>query len=335
MADRPVDRPGGVRHQSESPGERALHEREDIGQELPAGPGVDGEPVAHDLEQGMAPAASRADVWRRFRRNRLAVVGLAVIVVLGLAALLAPLLAPYDPLVIDPSASRQPPSSEHWFGTDLLGRDLFSRVLFGARTSLVVGISAVVIAAFIGITIGALAGYYGGAVDGLIMRVTDIFLAFPYILAAIAIIIVVGRTRPVLTVVLVLGLLGWMSIARVLRSSILAQKETEYVEAARAIGAGDLRIIVRHILPNAIQPVIVYATIFVGTAVLSEAALSFLGVGITEPTPAWGLMVANGRQFIFNSPHMLFFPGAAIFLTVMSFVFVGDGLRDAIDPKLR
>lgn len=295
----------------------------------PAPPGTD-EPGAAAPE----PARSfRGDVWRRFRKNRLAVVGLAVIAVLVLAALLAPLLSPYPPNAIDTAASRQPPSSAHWFGTDLLGRDLFTRVLYGAQTSLQVGIIAVLIATSIGVTAGAVAGYFGGKVDTLIMRVTDVFLAFPYLLLAIAVIVAVGRGKG--TVIAVIGFLGWMAIARLFRSSVLSVKEAEYVEAARVVGCSDLRIIVRHILPNAIQPVVVYATIFVGTAVLAEAALSFLGAGIVEPTAAWGLMVADGRRFLFTSPHMLFFPGAAIFVTVMAFVFVGDGLRDALDPRLR
>jgi ABC-type dipeptide/oligopeptide/nickel transport system permease subunit len=273
------------------------------------------------------------DVWRRFRKNRLAVVGLAIVTVELAAAVFAPLVTFYSSTKIDPTASKLAPSVHHWFGTDVLGRDLYTRVVYGARVSLQVGIFSVVIAVGVGLLLGAVAGYYGGKLDGLIMRITDVFLSFPYILAAIVVISVVGRG--VRAVILVLGFLGWMPIARLFRSSVLQVKELEYVEAARAIGCGDARIIVRHILPNAVQPVIVLGTIFVGTAVLSEAALSFLGVGVTEPTPAWGLMVANGKNFLFTSPNLLFFPGAAIFLTVMAFVFVGDGLRDALDPRLR
>jgi ABC-type dipeptide/oligopeptide/nickel transport system permease subunit len=277
--------------------------------------------------------STRGDVWRRFRRNRLALIGMMILVVMAVAAVFAPLITSYDPAALDTSASRQGPSRAHWFGTDLLGRDLFTRVVYGARVSLRVGIFASSLAVVLGLLAGALSGYYSGKVDAVIMRSTDIFLAFPYILAAIVIISVLGRGES--TVILVLGLLGWMSMARVFRSSILQIKETEYIQAARAMGGSDARIILRHIMPNAIQPVIVMATIFVGTAILSEAALSFLGVGITEPTPAWGLMVADGRRFLFTSPHLLFFPGVAIFVTVMAFVFVGDGLRDALDPRLR
>lgn len=276
---------------------------------------------------------TRGYIWRRFRRNKLALVGLGILALLVVAAVFAPVLTSYDPTAIDTAASRRSPSRAHWFGTDLLGRDLFTRVVYGARVSLRVGIFATLIAASVGMVVGAVAGYYGGTLDALVMRVTDIFLAFPYILAAIVIISVIGAGET--TVVVVIGFLGWMTMARIFRSSILQIKETEYVEAARAMGGRDLHIILRHILPNAVQPVIVMGTIFVGTAVLAEAALSFLGVGITEPTPAWGLMVNDGRRFLFTSPHLLFFPGMAIFVTVMAFVFVGDGLRDALDPRLR
>jgi peptide/nickel transport system permease protein/oligopeptide transport system permease protein len=291
-------------------------------------------PASLATAEGLPPESSQgADIWKRFRRNRLALIGLVVIVLEVLAAIFAPLITFFSYTKINPTDSKLAPSVHHWFGTDVLGRDLYTRVLYGARISLEVGILAVVIALVIGLTAGAVAGYYGGKLDGMIMRSTDIFLSFPYILAAIVFISVVGRG--VRAVILVLGLLGWMPFARLFRSSVLQTKQLEYVEAARAIGCGDLRIILRHILPNAIQPIVVYATIFVGTAVLSEAALSFLGVGVTEPTPAWGLMVAGGKNFIFTAPHLLFFPGGAIFLTVMAFVFVGDGLRDALDPRLR
>ncbi len=277
-------------------------------------------------------AAMRTDVWRRFRRNKLAMLGLAVIVLLVLAALFAPWIARYDPYQLS-SELRKPPSSEHWFGTDTVGRDLFARLVYGARVSLTVGISAALIATVVGVIMGALAGFYGGWIDAFIMRVTDILLAFPYIVLAIAIISVIGRGQS--TVILVLGLLGWLAIARVLRSSFLQIKQMEYIEAARATGASNVRIMFRHMLPNAIQPVIVYSTLFVGAAVLSEAALSFLGIGIQEPTPAWGLMVNQGRKFLTSAPHLLLFPGAAIFLMVLAFLFVGDGLRDALDPKLK
>ena len=287
--------------------------------------------VLTDAEAGQG-ASLRGDVWRRFRRNKLAVAGLIVIAVMVFSAIFAPLVTSYSPSALG-SVSRAKPSLKHWFGTDVLGRDLFTRVVYGARVSLKIGILAVLIASSIGLVVGAVTGFYGGKIDGLLMRTTDIFLSFPYILAAIVIITVIGRGEG--SVILVLGLLGWMSIARLFRASVLQAKQAEYIEAARAVGCSDFRLITRHILPNAIQPVIVYATIFVGTAVLAEAALSFLGAGVTEPTPAWGYMVAAGRSYLFTAPHLLFFPAAAILITVMAFVFVGDGLRDALDPRLR
>ena len=289
-------------------------------------------PAAAILTDAEAGAAPRGDIWRRFRRNRLAVAGLVVILVMVLAAVFAPLVTFYSPKDLGPT-SRAKPSLHHWFGTDVLGRDLYTRIVYGARVSLKIGILAVLIAAAIGVVVGAVTGFYGGVLDGLLMRMTDIFLSFPYILAAIVIITVVGRGER--SVILVLGLLGWMPIARLFRASVLQAKEAEYIDAARAVGCSNFQIISGHILPNAIQPVIVYGTIFVGTAVLTEAALSFLGAGVTEPTPAWGLMVNQGRSYLFGSPHLLFVPGAAILITVMAFVFVGDGLRDALDPRLR
>jgi ABC-type dipeptide/oligopeptide/nickel transport system permease subunit len=289
-------------------------------------------PAAAILTDAEAGAAPRGDVWRRFRKNRLAVAGLVVIVAMVLAAIFAPLVTFYSPMDLG-GTSRAKPSLHHWFGTDVLGRDLYTRIVYGARVSLKIGILAVLIAVAIGVVVGAVTGFYGGVLDGLLMRMTDIFLSFPYILAAIVIITVVGRGER--SVILVLGLLGWMPIARLFRASVLQAKEAEYIDAARAVGCSNFQIISGHILPNAIQPVIVYGTIFVGTAVLTEAALSFLGAGVSEPTPAWGLMVNHGRSYLFTSPHLLFFPGAAILITVMAFVFVGDGLRDALDPRLR
>lgn len=312
-----------------------LHTR-DSGTTTAAGPAVEG--ATGTISTGDAVIVTtagvpmRSDVWRRFRRNKLAMIGLVVIGLLVLVAIFAPVIARYDPYVLS-SELRKPPSADHWFGTDTVGRDLFARVVYGARVSLIVGIGAALIATIVGVLMGALAGYHGGWIDAFIMRATDILLAFPYIVLAIAIITVLGRGQA--TVILVLGLLGWLAIARVLRSTFLQIKQMEYVEAARALGASHRRIILKHMLPNAIQPVIVYATLFIGSAVLSEAALSFLGVGITEPTPAWGLMVNQGRKFLTTAPHLLVFPGMAIFTMVLAFLFVGDGLRDALDPKLK
>jgi ABC-type dipeptide/oligopeptide/nickel transport system permease subunit len=274
----------------------------------------------------------RKDIWRRFRRNKLAMVGLAILVVLVLVAVFAPAIAPYS-ITERTSEFRQGPSADHWFGTDRIGRDVFSRVVYGARVSLKVGIAATAVSLVIGILAGAIAGFFGGILDTVIMRITDMFLAIPYVILAIAIAAVLGRGEN--TVIIVLGLTGWLAICRIVRSSFLALKRLEYVEAATAIGVSKRRIVLRHILPNALQPIIVFGTIAVGSAILAEAALSFLGVGAVPPTPAWGLMVDEGRRDLVNAPHLLYFPGGAIFLTVLSFVFVGDGLRDALDAKLK
>ncbi len=283
---------------------------------------------------GEAPAARplRADVWRRFRRNKLAMAGLSFIVLLIVVAIFAPAIAPYS-ITERTSEFRQGPSGDHWFGTDRIGRDVFSRVVYGARVSLRVGIIATLISLVIGVFAGAVAGFLGGLTETLVMRLTDIFLAIPYIILAIALATVLGRGEN--TIIVVLGLTGWLAICRIVRSSFLSLRQLEYVEAATALGAGRLRIMFRHILPNALQPIIVYGTIAVGSAILAEAALSFLNVGAVAPTPAWGLMVQEGRGDLVNAPHLLYFPGGAIFLTVLAFQFVGDGLRDALDPRLR
>jgi ABC-type dipeptide/oligopeptide/nickel transport system permease subunit len=274
----------------------------------------------------------RADVWRRFRRNRLAMVGLAFIVLLVIVAIFAPLIAPYS-FTERSSEFRQGPSADHWFGTDAIGRDVFSRIVYGARVSLRIGFSATAISLVIGLLLGALAGFIGGITDTAITRIIDVFLAIPYIVLAVAIASVMGRSEN--AIILVLGLTGWLAMARIVRSSFLSLKRYEYVEAATALGFSKLRVMFRHILPNALQPIIVYGTIAVGSVILAEAALSFLSVGPQPPTPAWGLMVADGKGSLTNAPHLMFFPGAAIFLTVLAFVFVGDGLRDALDPKLK
>ena len=291
------------------------------------------EPGVSDVADLAAARPLRKDIWRRFKRNRLAMVGLGIIVILVVLAIFAPLIAPYGISERDSGHFREGPSGSHWFGTDTVGLDVFSRVVYGARVSLKIGILATTIALLIGLLLGSVAGFFGGLLDTLIMRITDIFLAIPYVVLAVAIASLLGRSEN--TVILVLGFTGWLGICRIVRSSFLSLKQLEYVEAARALGYSKRRIMFRHILPNALQPIIVYGTIAIGTVILSEAALSFLGVGPTYPTPAWGLMVADAQGVLSVAPHMLFFPGMAIFLTVLAFVFVGDGLRDALDPKLK
>jgi peptide/nickel transport system permease protein len=291
------------------------------------------EPGATDIADLGVARPLRKDVWRRFRRNKLAVVGLVMIVLLVLVAIFAPVIAPYEIDERDSGNFRAAPSSEHWFGTDTIGQDVFSRVVYGARVSLRIGIIATAMSLVIGLTLGAIAGYFGRSLDTLIMRITDIFLAIPYIVLAVAIASVLGRSEN--AVIVVLGLTGWLGICRIVRASFLSLRQLEYVEAAHALGYGRRRIMFRHILPNALQPIIVYGTIAIGAVILSEAALSFLGVGPQYPTPAWGLMISEAKGSLSSAPHMIFFPGMAIFLTVLAFVFVGDGLRDALDPKLK
>src|ERR671910_210677 len=275
----------------------------------------------------------RVDVWKRFKRNRLAMVGLVFIVAIVLVALVAPLIAPYGITERAWGEFRDGPSADDWFGTDAIGRDVFSRIVYGARVSLRIGFAATAISLIIGLLLGAVAGFFGGWSDTAISRLIDVFLAIPYIVLAVAIASVLGRTEN--AIILVLGLTGWLAVARIVRASFLSLKRLEYVEAATALGFSRRRIMYRHILPNALQPIIVIGTIAVGYVILAEAALSFLSVGPQPPTPAWGLMVADGKGALTSSPHLLFFPGAAIFLTVLAFVFVGDGLRDALDPKLK
>ena len=275
----------------------------------------------------------RADIIKRLLRNKLAIAGLAFLFLLAIAAIFAPLIAPYE-YAERTAEFRAPPSWDHLFGTDTIGRDIFSRVVFGARVSLKIGTLATLLMLFIGVTFGAVAGFFGGATDSLMMRITDIFLSIPYIVLAIAIATIFGRSEN--SIILVLGLTGWLAISRIVRSSFLGLKELEYVESAHAQGFTKRRIMFRHVLPNAMQPIIVFGTVSIGSVILSEAALSFLGVGPQSPTPAWGLMVAEaGAGSLTSAPHMLFFPGLAIFLTVLAFVLVGDGLRDALDPRLK
>jgi ABC-type dipeptide/oligopeptide/nickel transport system permease subunit len=286
-----------------------------------------------DVADLSAARPLRKDIWKRFRRNKLAMLGLGILIILVITAVFASVIAPYGITERDPGQFRKGPSGDHLFGTDTIGRDVFSRIVYGARVSLKIGISATFIALTIGLLVGAISGYFGGATDTLVMRITDIFLAIPYIVLAVAIASVLGRS--VNTVIFVLGFTGWLGISRIVRSSFLSLKQLEYVEAAHALGYSRRRIMFRHILPNALQPIIVYGTIAVGSVILSEAALSFLGVGPVDPTPAWGLMVSDGKSLLSVAPHLLFFPGMAIIVTVLAFVFIGDGLRDALDPKLK
>ena len=270
---------------------------------------------------------------RRFLRNFAFTSGLILTVALVLVALAAPLLAPYDPSAQDTSRRLEPPSHQHLLGLDDLGRDVLSRIVWGARVSLRVGFSVVVLASILGITLGAISGYFGGWTDTIIMRVTDILLAFPGILLAIALVAVLGPSLN--NVILALAIIGWVGYARLVRGQVLKVREMEFVTAAKALGARSPRVIVRHVLPNVINPVIVMATLGLAGAILSEAALSFLGLGVQPPTPSWGAMLTSGRRYLGLANHLAIFPGAAIMLAVMGLNFLGDGLIDALDPKYR
>lgn len=280
------------------------------------------------------------DSLRRLARNKLAVAAVVWISLVATAALTADLWAPRvlgEPTAIDTTrivgTTLRPPSAAHPFGTDKLGRDVAARVVYGARVSLAVGIVATTIALGLGLALGSLSAYYGGVWDAIMMRLADVFLAFPYILFAIVLVAVLGKGY--MNVFVAIGILGWPSIARIVRGSILSVKGSEYVDAARALGASDLRIMMRHILPNAAAPVIVYSTMAIGGAILTEAALSFLGMGAQPPTPSWGLMLSEARSFMIPAPWLMIYPGAAILTTVLAFVLLGDGLRDALDVRMR
>jgi peptide/nickel transport system permease protein len=271
---------------------------------------------------------------RTARHNPLAATGVLLVVVFVVFALFAPLIAPQDPAAINLPTRLDAPSHAHWFGTDELGRDIFSRIVYGARISMLVGSCVVFTSLALGLIIGSIAGYYGGGIDRFVNVVLmNAFLSFPGILLAIA--FVAFRGPGIFNLVLALSLGGWVGYARLVRGQVLAAREREFVEAARALGASDLRIIVRHILPNIIQPVIVQAAIGMAGAILAEATMSFLGLGVPPPTATWGAMLNDGRAHLFDAPHLVLFPALAVMLAVLSFNFIGDALRDYLDPRSR
>lgn len=273
------------------------------------------------------------DVWIRLRRSRLAMLGLAILVLLILVAIFADFIAPYDYAEQDLMNSLQKPSSAHLMGTDEFGRDIFSRLVYGSRISLIVGFIAVGISVILGGSLGAIAGYFGGRVDQIIMRFMDILLAIPAILLSIAVLAALGPG--LFNLMIATGISAMPGYARIVRASVLSVKEQEFVEAARAVGAGNAQIIVKHIIPNSLAPLIVQATLGISSAILTAASLSFLGLGITPPTPEWGAMLSGGRSFIRDYSYITFFPGLAIAITIFALNVLGDGLRDALDPKLK
>ena len=266
--------------------------------------------------------------------NLLAAAGVVLVMVFVILALFAPWIAPQDPAAINLPVRLDSISQAHWFGTDELGRDILSRIIHGARVSMLVGSSVVLTSLGLGLIIGAIAGYYGGAIDRFVNIVLmNSFLAFPGILIAIA--FVAFRGPGIFNLVVALSLGGWVGYARLVRGQVLAAREREFVEASRALGASDLRIITRHILPNIIQPVIVQAAIGMAGAILAEATMSFLGLGVPPPTASWGTMLNDGRSHLFDAPHLVLFPALAVMLAVLSFNFIGDALRDYLDPRSR
>jgi oligopeptide transport system permease protein len=275
-----------------------------------------------------------SDAWRQLRRNPLFLASAAIVVTFAVMAVAPGLFTRADPRACDLSQSLVRPSGEHWFGFDLQGCDYYAKVVHGARVSMAVGLATVAGTLLVAVVLGSLSGFYGGVVDALVARLTDIWFALPTVLGAIVLLSVLGhRGLPQLTFVLVL--FGWPTMTRLMRSQVLAVREMEYVAAARALGAGDGRLMLRHVLPNAIGPVVVYATIKVGIIIAAEATLSYLGLGIQLPAISWGLMILAGQGRLLSAPHLLLFPGLCLSLTVLAFVLMGDALRDAFDPRLR
>lgn len=266
-------------------------------------------------------------------KNKLAITGLIIIILLVSIAVLAPVLVPHDPNEQKLEQVMLTPCAEYPFGTDDFGRCLLSRVIFGARVSLEIGLIVTVVSTITGVILGLLAGFYGGIIDEIIMRIVDIFLAFPGLILAL---VIAGLLGPgMYNVILALSLVGWMGYTSVVRGVVLAEKEKEFVESARALGANNLYIMYRHLLPNILTPVIVMASIGIGHAILAAAGLSFLGLGEQPPTPVWGSMLNHGKAYLQSAPHLTIFPGLAILITVLAFNFFGDGLRDLLDPRMK
>jgi len=272
-------------------------------------------------------------IWSNLRRNKLATVGTFLIIFILLLAFFGPSLAPHDPIEQNLQKTRLKPNLEYPMGTDEFGRCILSRVLYGCRISLVIGISSILLAMVVGVSSGLLAGYYGRYLDAMIMRGVDIMLAFPYFLLAIAIVILLGPG--VVNLIITIAIYTIPTFTRIVRGLVLSQKQNEYIEAAIAFGENDLNILFRYLLPNCLPSIIVFGTLRIGSAILVSSILGFLGLGITPPTPEWGAMLSGGRSYLRAAPHIVFFPGIAIMITVLGFNLLGDGLRDILDPRLR
>ena len=283
----------------------------------------------------MSRPSQLRDIWARYRRNKLAMVGLVVVVVLVVTAIVGDYLTPYDAFEQNLLNATAPPSAAHWLGTDVLGRDLFSELVYGVRLAMIVAVSTVALSLVLGVSLGALAGYRGRATDTVLMRATDIFLAFPVLVGAIVVVRAAGQG--IWPVIVALALFSWPVSARLMRGQVLALREADYVEAARSIGAGSRRIVVRHILPNAIAPVLVYAFTSIGVVVVGLASLSYLGIGVPPNVPEWGRLISQSVPFLRvpGKTHLWLYPALAICFTTLGFALVADGLRDSLDPKLR
>lgn len=296
--------------------------------------GIEEEDINEELEDLKKKETSQMDlVWKRFKRNKTALFGLGVILTLIFVAIFAPFIAPHDPLETDVLNKKEPPSGEHWFGTDQVGRDIFSRLIYGSRTALFISILIVSISGGIGVTLGLIAGTSGGWVDEIIMRLVDSFIAFPVLIFAIAVTAALGYG--LYPVIIGVGLVIWTRFARITRGEVLSVKEELYIKSAKAIGENKLSVMSRYVFPNVLPSVIVVATIQMPAALIYSATLNFLGIGVQPPTPSWGMMVFQGSSFMQFYPHMGLFSGAAIVITVLAFNLVGDGLRDALDPVRR
>lgn len=289
--------------------------------------------IEDELEEKVVHSSYYEDAIKRLKKNKFAMVSFVILVLLILMAIFAPWIAPYDPAEQDVYNIMQGPTREHLLGTDEYGRDILSRIIFGARVSLSVGIIAETIAMVVGVVMGSLAGYYGGRVDTVISRLIEIFASFPHILFALTIMFILGPG--IINLFIAIGFVGWTSVARVIRGQIMQLKEKEYVEASIASGGSGFRIIFKHLIPNCISTIIVIATLNIPADIMYEASLSFLGLGVQPPTASWGAMINAARVFMRSAPSYSIFPGVAIMITVLSFNMLGDGLRDALDPKLK
>ncbi|WNS75724.1 ABC transporter permease [Bacillus sp. DTU_2020_1000418_1_SI_GHA_SEK_038] len=289
--------------------------------------------TAIPVKEHNAKAARWGAFYKKISKNKAAMTGAFIVIIFAILAILAPVIAPYDPSHIEMSKKLQTPSSEHWLGTDDKGRDILSRLLYGSRISLTVGILSTVLGAVVGIVLGIVSGYYGRWIDSVIMRICDVLLAFPGILLALAIVSILGASTT--NVIIAVAFFAIPTFARIVRGSTLSVKKLEYIDAIRAMGSSDFRIIFKHILPNILSPIIVQSTLYIASAIITASALSFLGMGTQPPTPEWGTMLAQGRSYVAQAPHLTLFPGFVILLVVVGFNLFGDGLRDALDPKAK